>query len=65
MALAAVLYWMLYRGFMLGNTEGRAYVDSAVPAIARNWDRQELLDRAAPELKAKATPNSWTRCSAC
>jgi hypothetical protein len=56
MALAAVFFWMLYRGFMVSNTEGRAYVDSAVPAIARTWDRQQLLDRAAPELKAKATP---------
>jgi hypothetical protein len=56
MALAAVFFWMLYRGFVVGNTEGRAYVDSAVPAIARNWDRKELLDRAAPELKAKAPP---------
>ena len=56
MALAAVLFWTMYRGFMVGNGEGRAYVDSAVPAIARNWDRQELLDRAAPELKAKAPP---------
>lgn len=56
MALAAVFFWTLYRGFMVGNGEGRAYVDSAVPAIARNWDRWELLARAAPELKAKAPP---------
>ena len=58
MALAAVFFWMLYRGFVAGNGEGRAYVDSAVPAIARQWDRQELLSRAAPELKEKATPEA-------
>ena len=54
-ALGAFIAWSAYRGISRG-IEGKAFVDRAIPAIARNWDRQELLDRAAPELRAEATP---------
>lgn len=32
-----------------------AYVDDAVPAIARKWDREELLKRMTPEMQASMT----------
>jgi len=53
--IAGAVGWASYRTSVLG-TEGKAFVDGALPAITRNWNQQELLDRAAPELKAKAPP---------
>ena len=45
----------VYRGITL-DASSRAYVDSAVPAIAADWDRQQLLERITPELRAEITP---------
>src|SRR5437868_1370243 len=44
-----------YKGSEL-DTESRAFVDGAVPAIVEHWSRQELLERATPELRANANP---------
>jgi hypothetical protein len=55
LAIAGLIGWAAYRGSALDG-ESKAFVDAAVPAIARNWSKQELLDRAAPELTAKTTP---------
>jgi hypothetical protein len=44
-----------YKGNEL-DAESRAFVDSAVPAIAARWSKQELLDRATPELRENAKP---------
>jgi len=45
------------RGFSL-DAEAKAYVDQAVVAICGNWDQQQLIDRAAPELLAAMKTNS-------
>jgi hypothetical protein len=34
-----------------------AYTDDAVQAIAKSWDSEELVKRAAPDLKAALTPD--------
>jgi hypothetical protein len=36
--------------------EATQYADEAVPAIAAKWDSEELMKRAAPQLKATFTP---------
>jgi hypothetical protein len=41
---------LFYKGHAL-DTESRAFVDSAVPAIAATWSTQQLLDRGTPELR--------------
>lgn len=38
----------------------RAFVDRAIPAITAHWDKEELLKRAAPELKQKLKPGEIT-----
>ena len=38
------------------DVESKAYVDSAVVAIAMNWEKAALLDRASPELQAAINP---------
>ena len=38
------------------DAESKAFVDSAIPAIAATWSKQELLDRATPELRDIAKP---------
>jgi len=48
-----------YRGNAL-DAESKAYIDGAVPAIAAAWNKQELLDRATPELKASVKPEELT-----
>ncbi len=48
--------YLSYRGNAL-DTESKAFVDSAVPAISKNWDRKELLDRATPELIRASNPD--------
>jgi hypothetical protein len=35
------------------DADSKAFVDSAIPAIAANWSKQQFLDRAAPELRAR------------
>lgn len=38
------------------DADAKAYVDSAVVAICANWDQQQLIDRASPELMAAVKP---------
>lgn len=38
----------------------RAFVDNAVAAITTHWDKQELLDRAGPELHQSLKPGQLT-----
>src|SRR5258708_2836019 len=47
---------IVYEGHML-DAESKTYVDSAVPAIAAHWSKDELLDRATPELRATVKPS--------
>jgi hypothetical protein len=54
-AVAVMIGWAAYRGSSL-DTESKAFVDSAVPAIAAQWNKQELLDRASPQLLQAAKP---------
>jgi hypothetical protein len=44
-----------YKGHAL-DAESKAFVDSAVPAITATWSKQQLLDRATPELRASVKP---------
>ena len=53
-AAGAGIGLLIYKGSGL-DSESRAYVDSAVPAILGTWSKQALLDRATPELRANAT----------
>ncbi len=53
--IVALVVWGLFALAPL-NKEATAYADQAIPAIAANWDRNELLKRAAPELKQSLTP---------
>lgn len=46
---------MLFKSFTL-QAEGQAFVDSAVPAIVTNWSKEQLLQRATPELRELARP---------
>lgn len=46
---------LFYQGRAL-DAESRAYVDSAVSAIAATWSKHELLDRATPELRDSIKP---------
>lgn len=38
------------------DADAKAYVDSAVVAICSDWDQQQLIDRASPELLAAVKP---------
>jgi hypothetical protein len=46
---------VFYKGHAL-DAESRTFVDNAVPAIAAAWSKQQFLDRAAPELRARVKP---------
>jgi hypothetical protein len=46
---------LVYKGNAL-DAESKAFVDSAVPAIAASWNKEQLLDRATPELRANVKP---------
>ena len=46
--------YFVYKGNAL-DKESKAYVDAAIPAIATNWNKQQLLDRASPEFKKAVT----------
>jgi hypothetical protein len=48
-----------YEGNAL-DAESKAFVDRAVPAIAGNWNKQQLLDRATPELRESTNPDQMT-----
>jgi hypothetical protein len=47
---------VVYKGRAL-DTESKAFVDSALPAIATAWTKQQLLDRATPELRTSVKPD--------
>jgi hypothetical protein len=40
----------------VADAESKAFVDTAVPAIAEDWHEQQLFDRATPELRKAANP---------
>ena len=46
---------LIYKGNSL-DAESKAFVDTAVPAIAANWNKEQLLDRMTPELRANVRP---------
>lgn len=46
---------LIYKGNSL-DAESKAFVDSAAPAIAASWNKEQLLDRATPELRASVKP---------
>ena len=54
-AAAIGLGVLFYRGHAL-DTESKAFVDSAVSAIATNWSEEQLLERATPELRETISP---------
>ena len=54
-AAAIGLGVLFYRGHAL-DTESKAFVDSAVSAIATNWSEEQLLERATPELRETMSP---------
>ena len=45
----------VYKGNAL-DAESKGFVNEAVPAIAANWSREQLLERATPELRESANP---------
>jgi hypothetical protein len=49
---------LVYKGNAL-DAESKAFVDSAVPAIAANWSKEQLLDRATPELRDSIKPEQF------
>lgn len=50
---------LVYKGRAL-DAESKAFVDNAVPAIAANWSKEQLLDRATPELRDSVGPSQLT-----
>ena len=48
-----------YEGHAL-DAESKAFVDNEVPAIATTWSKEELLDRATPELRSNIAPDQLT-----
>ena len=50
---------LVYKGNAL-DSESKAFVDSAVPAIVANWSKAQLLDRASPELRHSLEPGQLT-----
>ncbi|MCK6449356.1 MAG: hypothetical protein L6R19_00635 [Alphaproteobacteria bacterium] len=55
MAAAIGIGVLIMRG-AAGDPESKAYAEAAVRAIAADWKKAELLDRATPELAATAKP---------
>jgi hypothetical protein len=51
----AFVGYVIHRGNNL-NAESKAYVEQAVVDIGQNWDRQELIKRASPDLIANLSP---------
>src|SRR6202012_5934204 len=49
-------WYVAARGNAL-DKESKAYVNSAIPAIITNWNKEELVDRASPEFR-KDVPDS-------
>jgi len=50
---------VIYKGRAL-DAESKAYVDAAVPAITASWSQEELMRRAAPELRDSIKPGQLT-----
>src|SRR5436305_518702 len=50
----------LYKGHAL-DVESKAFVDSVVPTIAASWSKEQLLERATPELRERAKPEELRR----
>jgi hypothetical protein len=46
---------LIYKGNAL-DAESKAFVDSSVSAIAASWSKEQLLDRATPELRTSVKP---------
>jgi hypothetical protein len=42
------------------NTQGKAFVDNAVPAIAASWSKEQLIERATPTLRANLPAEDLT-----
>jgi hypothetical protein len=47
---------LFYKGSAL-DAESKTFVDHAVPVIVTNWDREQLLELASPELQEKVRPD--------
>ena len=58
-AAGVALGIVVYKGRAL-DAESKTYVDSAVPAITANWNQEELLKRATPELRNSIRPGQLT-----
>ena len=58
-AAAIGIGFLVYKGHGI-DAESKAYVDSAVPAITANWNQEELLKRATPELRNSIRPGQLT-----
>jgi len=46
----------VYNGRAL-DVESKAFIDTAVPAIAAKWSKEALLERSTPELRQSVTPD--------
>jgi hypothetical protein len=57
--VAAWFAYGLWQGPIL-DAQSKAYVDAAVPAIFKRWDKQELISRASPELSQSTTESNFT-----
>lgn len=60
-ALVVICFGALGVGFLVHrnrvlDSESRAYVEMALPAIASSWEQTQLMDRASPALRTAATP---------
>jgi hypothetical protein len=55
-ASAVAIAVLAYNGGQF-DKESKEFVDGAVPAIVASWDRQQLLERATPELRSSVTPD--------
>ena len=53
-ALATFIGYAAYAGGKL-DASSKAYVDETVPVILTNWSKDELIKRASPLLRAKAS----------
>jgi hypothetical protein len=56
LAVATIVFgFAFYRGHRVA-MEGVAFIDEAVPAIAKDWNPQELFQRGSPEFHKVTTP---------
>jgi len=58
-AAAIGIGFVVYKGRGL-DSESKAYVDVAIPAITANWNQDEFLKRASPELRDSIRPGQLT-----